>query len=130
MVPCWSSQVLAAVVALTAGCAIVYDGIYDHDEGWRIGRIVRIGTAAEMADLRVAACKNSVDRQYSSAQRVALVRYPALHRGYKHMLLPLPADPDLVVGAEVYVNRHQCATPPTRRPRALGQPPPLAGGSG
>ena len=116
------SFILLTITTAASGCSLVYEGKYDWDEGWRVGRIVRVGTAAEMKDTRLAGCIEGLMARFPPDRTVALVAYPAGRVAHR-MVAPLLADSKQRPGDEVYVKRRACDTPVVaRQVTASGQP--------
>jgi hypothetical protein len=100
-----TSVTLLALAALLTGCAVVYEGKYDADEGWRLGRIEKIGPASDFGAPRSLDCRQqgAVDAQL----RYAEVDF-RVGRHTRTRIVALPAGSTYLVDDLVYVNVTSC----------------------
>lgn len=106
---------LAAVAAL-AGCAStpVFEGGRAWSEGWREGKVEKIGAAAELGYRQSYDCRYreaGAGRQAPGRFAVVAVRNMGEHR---HVVAPVESGKEPAVGAEVLVNWHGCEPPIAR----------------
>src|SRR3954469_22904308 len=105
-----SSYGVPALVALgwLAGCAMVYEGKYDWDEGWRVGRVLQFGPGMAMSttthdDCRVHAVPADVTRTV-----YAEVAYNNEGRWLRNRVAPVAEGMAIVQGQTVYINVRSC----------------------
>lgn len=98
---------MLAVPLLAGGCALLYDGKYDHDEGWRLGTVVEVGIG--MAILRPARedCRNHATADIVARTQYAYVSYRQNHYP-RARISPVPENVTLKAGDPVYVIRWNC----------------------
>ncbi len=106
---------LAAVAAL-AGCAStpVFEGGRAWNDGWRDGKVEKVGNASELGFRQSYDCRYRNDgagREATGRFAVVAVRNTGKHR---HVVAPVEAGKEPVVGSEVLVNLRGCETPIAR----------------
>jgi hypothetical protein len=110
------------LLALTQqGCASLAAERALFLEGWRPGRIVRIGVGAAIGPPLRSDCRKAMPREASSGNHFALVRYSVSPSRYAERIAPLTDAAALRVGDRVYVNTKECKAP-MKVPATL-QPP-------
>ena len=90
-----------------AGCATVYQGKYDWDEGWRVGRVIKFGAAAALGEAAMDDCRTSPADAAPTAY--ADVAYQSEGRWPRHRVVPVPEGMAIKAGQTVYLNVHSCA---------------------
>ena len=105
-----TSDALAALVALAsfAGCTTVYEGKYDWDEGWRVGRVVNLGVGTALAPTPPDDCRQEATPAEVARTLYAEVAYRSEGRWLRHRVAPVPQGMTLTDGQRVYVNLHSC----------------------
>lgn len=106
---------LAAVAAL-AGCAStpVFEGDRAWNEGWREGKVEKVGAASELGYRQSYDCRYRNDGAGREAQgrfAVVAVRNMGKHR---HVVAPVEAGKEPAVGSEVLINWRACESPIAR----------------
>ncbi len=99
--------VILAASLMVGGCALLYDGKYDHGEGWRRGTVVEVGVGTAILRPAREDC-----RKLASAEVVARTQYAYV--SYRQNRFPqarialVPENTTLKAGDPVYVNRQHC----------------------
>ncbi len=104
------SHSIALLVALSslAGCAVVYEGKYDWDQGWRVGRIIRLGPGASGIEMLRDDCRNDTLRADVARTVYAEVAYQNEGRWLRHRVVPVPENVRIHEGDKVYMNLGSC----------------------
>jgi hypothetical protein len=106
---------LAAVAAL-AGCAStpVFEGGRAWNEGWREGKVEKVGNALELGYRHTYDCRYRNDGAGRDAQgRFAVVAVQNMGR-HRHVVVPVESGKEPAVGSEVLVNWRGCESPIAR----------------
>jgi hypothetical protein len=103
-----SGAVLFALAWL-GGCALVYEGKYDWDEGWRVGRVITFGTDTSLARTSVNECGQHGSHPDMAGTVYAEVAYQSEGRWLRHRVVPVPQGIALKEGQTVYINVPSCA---------------------
>lgn len=108
---------IASFVALAGlgGCAsnVVFEGKYAQDEGWRKGTVVEIGPASGLVRPAFYDCR---DKSQAGDNKEMYLLVAVRNHGHSHArTAKLPAQSDLKVGDEVYVNLSDCNAPIPKR---------------
>lgn len=98
---------MPAALCLIA-CAMVYEGKYDWDEGWRVGQVVKIGTGIALRSISPGDCRKGATPVEVARTRYADVRYQSEGRWSRHRIVPLAEDQVLDEGQIVYFNASDC----------------------
>ena len=101
---------IASLLALgwLGGCARVYEGKYDWDQGWRLGHVIRVGPGAALGATSMHDCRQNVSP--ADAPTVyADVAYQSEGRWLRHRVVPVPQGMALKEGQAVYINVPSCA---------------------
>ena len=102
---------MAALFALggLAGCALVYEGKYDWDQGWRVGRVITSGAGMTVSPTVADDCRKQASPADVARTVYAEVAYQSEGRWLRHRVVPIPQGEALEDGQTVYVNVHSCA---------------------
>lgn len=106
-----------ATVAALGGCASrpVFEGGRVWNEGWREGKVERVGNASELGYRHSYDCRYRNDgagRGAKGRYAVVAVRHMGRHR---HLVTPVEPGKDPPVGSEVLVNWRGCESPIARK---------------
>jgi len=115
--PGWRTQRLRAATALAsllmltslAGCALVYEGKYDWDQGWRIGRVINVGRGAALGATSSHDCRQDVSSGEVARTLYADVAYQSEGRWSRHRIVAVPEGMPVQVGQAVYLNVNSCS---------------------
>ena len=101
---------IAALAALGAfaGCAMVYEGKYDWDQGWRIGRVISAGAGMTVPATMADDCRKEAPPADVARTRYAEVAYQSEGRRLRHRVVPIADGVALKEGQTVYVNVYSC----------------------
>lgn len=102
--------VCAAGLALAACSLQVYEGRYDHDEGWRVARVLSVADAATFGTRTgesVEDCRGQLDAGTLESATLALVRYRE-GRAERYRLAVVSAEHPVAALQFVYVNVRDC----------------------
>ena len=89
------------------GCATIYEGRFNYDEGWRVGRIEELGLDNALAKHSSTKCRSEISSG-KEARQFAVVGY----LGYRiklYRIAHLPSELVLREGDFVYINIKDCA---------------------
>ena len=102
---------IASLLALgwLAGCAAVYDGKYDWDQGWRVGRVMNVGPGAALGATSIDDCRQGALPADVARTIYADVAYQSEGRWSRHRIVPIPESMPVQVGQAVYLNVHSCS---------------------
>jgi hypothetical protein len=102
----------AALVALAslASCAMVYEGKYDWDQGWRAGRLIRFVNSTTLAPTANDDCRRQAAPADAARTTYAEVAYQTEGRWLRHRVVPIPEGLPLKEGQTVYLNVHDCGS--------------------
>lgn len=95
---------------LLGGCALLYEGKYDHDEGWRKATVAEVGLAATMTRQARVDCRRSMKDADIARTQFVRVTYRE-HHWPTSQIVPIPVGATLKVGDAVFVNRRRCELP-------------------
>ncbi|MCA3001649.1 MAG: hypothetical protein ACK5RJ_04650 [Burkholderiales bacterium] len=98
---------MLAVPLLAGGCALLYDGKYDNDEGWRRGTVVEVGMGTSILRPARDDCRNHATAEVVARTQYAYVSY-RYDRFRQARIAAVPENVPLKVGDPVYVNRRNC----------------------
>jgi hypothetical protein len=106
---------LAAVAALS-GCAStpVFEGGRAWNEGWREGKVEKVGAASELGYRQSYDCRyreGGAGREAQGRFAVVAVQNMGKHR---HVVAPVESGKEPAVGSEVLVNWRGCESPIAR----------------
>jgi hypothetical protein len=115
--PSWQKQrlrpatAIASLLMLTwlAGCAMVYEGKYDWDEGWRLGRVINVGRGAALGATSSHDCRQNVSSADVARTMYADIAYQSEGRWSRHRIVAVPEDMPVQVGQAVYLNVNSCS---------------------
>ncbi len=94
----------------TAGCAMVYEGKYDWNDGWREATVLQIGSAAEIEKPQFSDCREIALPQQLSSGKFIVVSY--MHTGHRRKrVVPFNSNEGVLVGDLVYMNVLGCDKP-------------------
>jgi hypothetical protein len=97
--------VLCLALCCLGGCALVYEGRYDYDQGWRLAAVQAVGAG----DTRFGYA--GIDCRGPAAQgRYAYVQYHSGHHQH-HAVVPIADGLEVAAGRQVYANIQDCALP-------------------
>src|SRR5438045_8004254 len=101
---------IAAHLALgaLAGCAMVYEGKYDWDQGWRIGRVITSGAGMTVPRTTADDCRKAASPAELARTVYAEVAYQSEGRWLRHRVVPTAEGVALKDGQTVYLNVHSC----------------------
>ena len=104
------SHSIALLVALSCltGCAVVYEGKYDWDQGWRVGRIIRLGQGGSGIEMLRDDCRNDTLPADVARTVYAEVAYQNEGRWLRHRVVPVPENVHIREGDKVYMNLGTC----------------------
>ncbi len=122
--------VLLAWFALASGCSF-FDERYAFGQGWRIGEVLKVGSAAELAFAGIDCRRNmpdggNRDHRFAEIQvdfRQTARKHP--HAGAtppRYAIVPVPDSLQIVPGDRVYVNIQDCALAIERFPSSKEVP--------
>lgn len=97
-----------ATLACLAGCAVVYEGKYDWDQGWRIGRVIRSVKGTTPAPTATADCRHDASPAELARGVYAEVAYQTEGRWLRHRVVPIPQGATIHEGQTVYINVLSC----------------------
>ena len=101
----------ALVILVTSfavsGCTLLYDGKYDHDEGWRLGTIGEIGNGDSIFRTVREDCRKLATADIAARTQYAYVSYRENHVPQAR-IAAVPENAPFKVGDSVYVNRRNC----------------------
>ena len=98
---------ILAAPLFAGGCALLYDGKYDHDEGWRLGTVVEVGKGTSILRPARVDCRNHATADVVARTQYAYVSYRQNH--YRRARIsPVPENVTLKAGDPVYVSRWTC----------------------
>jgi len=102
---------IALLVALSclAGCAVLYEGKYDWDQGWRVGRVIRVGPGESGIQKLRDDCRNDAQPADVARAVYAEVAYHNEGRWLRHRVVPVPEKVAIHEGDKVYVNVGTCS---------------------
>ena len=103
---------IAALCALgfLAGCALVYEGKYDWDQGWRIGRVINAGAGMTVPQTTADDCRKDAAPADVARTVYAEVAYQSEGRWLRHRVVPIPEGVTLKDGQTVYLNIYSCGS--------------------
>lgn len=101
---------VAGMLALASlgACAMRYEGKYDWDEGWRVGRVLQSGAGSALPPLPAGDCRKDATPAEVATTRYANVRYQSEARLVRHRIVPIPKDQPVAEGQLVYFNVADC----------------------
>ena len=108
---------LGLVAFILAGCATVYEGKYDFEDGWREAEVMEIAGASEIKKPQFSDCRETATPEKLATARFAVLAYTRMGRQRLHVA-PLKADEVFRQGDLVYMNVTNCDTPPILRTQA------------
>lgn len=110
----WSVAILALLNV--AGCSTpIYEGRYAWSDGWRIGKVSRLLSADEAAEIRGVRCPGA---SKSPAGRIVVIKWRQVNRTRWHFAL-LHTGTNIAPGDEVYFNALGCDVHPVARSDVL-----------
>ena len=92
-----------------AGCATVYEGKYDWDAGWRMGRVINVGRGAALGATYIHDCRQAVSPGDVARTVYADVAYQSEGRWSRHRVVAVPEGMPVQVGQAVYLNVNACS---------------------
>lgn len=101
------TSILVLLSATFSGCATIYDGKYDYDEGWRIAEILYVGSST--ADFPEASldCRNITSQQSGAVAYYGYVRY-LRNFAPRHAIVPIPESFRWTGRKRLYLNIATC----------------------
>ncbi len=101
----------AALLALgwLGSCAMVYEGKYDWDKGWRVGQVITYGSGMTLAQISASQCSQDASHAGAAGAVFAEVAYQSEGRWLRHRVVPIPQGMALKEGQAVYINVPSCA---------------------
>lgn len=95
------------ISAMLAGCATIYEGEYDYDEGWRLATVIELGSNITRFKDTSLDCRTLKFGPHSRAMRYAYVRY--LRSFAPRMaVVPIPDHAEVEVKQRIYINLNDC----------------------
>ncbi|MGE4240732.1 hypothetical protein [Ramlibacter sp.] len=104
---------LMAMAAALTGCAStpVFEGGRAWNEGWREGKVEKVGAASELGYRQTYDCRYRADGAGRDAQgRFAVVAVQNMGK-HRHVVAPVELGKEPQVGAQVLVNWRGCEPP-------------------
>lgn len=101
-------------LVLATACAMTYDGKYDFDEGWRFGRIVKVGPGTTLPPVASGDCRDGVPADEIARTSYADIRYQNEGRWIRHRIVPIPAGTLIMQGTNVYFDVNDCRKAPVK----------------
>lgn len=96
-----------SISAMLVGCATVYDGKYDYDEGWRLATVVELGNGTTRFKDTSLDCRTLRFGTHSQATQYAYVRY--LRSFAPRMaVVPIPGHTEVGVKQRIFINLNDC----------------------
>ena len=111
----WISAVGLTAVFLS-GCATVYEGKYDFNDGWREAEVMEFARASEIKKPQFSDCRESAMPKQLSTGQFAVLSYKRMGRKRVHVAPLMPSEA-VRPGDLVYVNVTRCDTPLVARVR-------------
>lgn len=102
-----TQAILVASLAV-GGCVLLYDGKYDHDEGWRPGTVIEVGKGASILRTEREDCRKFATADVMARTQYAYVSYRENHFSQVR-IAAVPENVTLKVGDAVYINKRDCA---------------------
>jgi hypothetical protein len=96
-----------SMLLVLTGCALVYQGKYDWDEGWREGYVVKVETGA--VPIVRGGCVHRPPLQTLPPPRYAQVKYQNEGRVIRNQNVPIPENANVQQGDRVYFNINDCS---------------------
>ena len=93
-----------------AGCALVYEGKYDWDQGWRIGRVINAGAGMTVPATSAEDCRKQLSPADVARTEYAEVAYQSEGRWLRHRVVPVPEGVARKQGETVYLNVYSCGS--------------------
>lgn len=90
------------------GCAALYEGKYDWDEGWRVGWVRQLGTGATLAGKVAEECRREPLPAGVAQAPYVEVAYRSEGRWPRYRVVPVPNGMTIKEGQKVYVNLRSC----------------------
>ena len=87
---------------------MTYDGKYDFDEGWRFGRIVKVGPGTTLPPVASGDCREGVPADEVARTSYADIRYQNEGRWIRHRIVPIPAGMVITQGTNAYFDVNDC----------------------
>ena len=105
-----TSYRIAALCALggLAGCALVYEGKYDWDQGWRVGHVITSGAGMTVPPTSADDCRKEASPAEVAHTVYAEVAYQSEGRWLRHRVVPVAQGAAIKDGQTVYLNVHSC----------------------
>ena len=95
------------------GCATRYDQQHDHADGWRIGRVVKVGNDLPSGPPPTVDCRLAANTSVPSNAHFVEVKFSE-RRHVRYRIAVLADDRPFAPGDEVYVNLSSCTAPVVR----------------
>jgi hypothetical protein len=91
-----------------ADCSAVHDPEHRYEDGWRLGRISRIGSELPAPGTRANDCRLEASSPHQPSARYAEVWYVRIRR-LRYYTVRLPEEGVFHDGDYVYINVHDCS---------------------
>ena len=99
------------VAALAAtGCAFVYEGKYDWQQGWREAQVVKTGNATALGERQFSDCRYEAETEQAASAQFVMLAYRQMGHT-RHRVVPLHEGEAYRSGDLVYMNIQSCDTP-------------------
>lgn len=108
---------MTLALAVLGGCATVYDGKYNYEQGWRIGEVWKIGTGTARFPIAGVDCRATASQADLAGSRYAYIQFVFDPMGGKyfyhgpkqrHAIVAIPEGINLQESERVYVNVRDC----------------------
>ena len=101
---------MGEIMAITGlvGCAQIYEGKYDWDQGWRLGTVIEVGLGAALPPIASGDCRNEATPAEVARTRYADVRYQNEGRWTRHRIVPIDDGDMFSKGQAVYFKANDC----------------------
>lgn len=96
-----------SISAMLVGCATVYDGKYDYDEGWRLATVVELGNDSTRFNDASLDCRTLKFETRSRAEQYAYVRYMRSFAP-RMAIVPVPDHTKVGVKQRIFINLNDC----------------------
>ena len=105
--------VMAASLGLAmtlSGCAPLYAGKYDYNEGWREGRVTHVGLGERIEVHATHDCRHELSAERVEATRFARVTFSNA-RNTLSQIVPIAGSEAIALGDFVLVKMNDCSQP-------------------
>lgn len=103
---------LVALPLVLAACALVYEGRYDYDAGWRKATVLAQGGASDINQKAAIDCRDPSPT--ADMRQFVYVRYNHVPYYFHRGIVAVPEGWQLSIGERLYVNILDCKEPIVR----------------